>query len=121
MSVTQTGLVRVYRNLNRKLWSIRRKGLVVDRVPCVLLRSVEFVISPSGLNRARNTGVRNVHAFAEGFLVGCGENMSLQGLSWIRYSLTRGSFIDVATGKPVRGAATVYFSELGSAWGKGLF
>lgn len=65
--------VRVYRNLNKGGWSIlamsgENKGRVVAHVDYVILKSVMFVISKSGLARAQASKVRNVHSFAQGEL-----------------------------------------------------
>lgn len=62
----------MYRCLNRPgvVYSIQSERRVVAHARSVILRSVRFVILPAGRRRAIKTGQRNVHAFAEGTLVG---------------------------------------------------
>lgn len=59
-----------YRNLNRKrvVWSVRdtKSGLVVDRVPEVILRDVTLKVSQAGRARVLKNKRRNVHAGIEG-------------------------------------------------------
>lgn len=57
---------QVYWHSRKKLYSVRRGGKVVEHTPEITLRDVRFVVSQSGLRRYRETGVRNVHAWANG-------------------------------------------------------
>lgn len=67
---------RVYRNLNRPSrfsimsWEGETKGLVLGYGRAVGLSAVVLKVQAGGLERARKTGTRNVHALADGFLVG---------------------------------------------------
>lgn len=70
----------VYRNLHNGLFSIREKKskLVVAHARKVGLCNVKFVVKEAGNKRARDTGVRNVHAWVEGEL-GIFEGVSYKG------------------------------------------
>jgi len=63
--------VDVYRNLNDGCLSIKSRessdyGHVVAHKPKVSLRDVEFVVREAGQQKTRDSGTRNVHAFARG-------------------------------------------------------
>jgi hypothetical protein len=72
--------VDVYRNLHAtddfERWSVLSRdsdyeyGRVIDHGKTVSLRNVEMVIHQSGLEKYRETGVKNVHAFLRGELLG---------------------------------------------------
>jgi hypothetical protein len=63
-------MVFCYRNLNRKgvVWSVRSKktGLVVARLPVVVLKNVELKVSQAGRKRVLRAKRKNVHAGAQG-------------------------------------------------------
>lgn len=61
--------VRVRKNIVQGDYSVLVKGKVVARQDLVVLKDVVFVVSEAGNRRARETGVRNVHAFADGVYV----------------------------------------------------
>lgn len=65
--------VDVYRNLNKDCLSVKclvpgsdRYGIVVSHEQKVHIQSPEFVVQDAGRQRARERGVRNVHAFVRG-------------------------------------------------------
>lgn len=60
--------VEVYRNLNRGGYTIRQGGKVRAHADELVLLDVEFVVSGAGHARCLRTGVRNVHAWAKGYL-----------------------------------------------------
>ena len=53
----------IYRNLNRGGFSVKYKGLVVDRPAEFIATDVEFRVSKASQNRARKQKSRNVHAY----------------------------------------------------------
>lgn len=53
----------IYRNLNRGGFSVKHKGLVVDRTNNFYAENVEFRVSGASQNRARREQRRNVHAY----------------------------------------------------------
>lgn len=66
--------VQVYKNLHRHAYSIRAasgasKGLVIAHARSVLLFDVRFHVSEAGRQRVLRDKARNVHAWAEGFLL----------------------------------------------------
>lgn len=66
--------VRVYRNLNRKCWSIRQNQLIVAHATTLELADVKPIVSARGRERVVNEGRKNVHAFMEGMLVECDDD-----------------------------------------------
>jgi hypothetical protein len=66
--------VDVYRNLNRKCFSIRSRekenyGRVIGHANTVAVRDASFIVQPAGREKVVRTGVKNVHAFVRGDLV----------------------------------------------------
>ena len=65
--------VWAYRNLRAgrhtpAVWSLWQSGRVVAHARACCLTDCEFRVRPSGRQRARRTGRRNVHAFCVGYL-----------------------------------------------------
>jgi len=60
--------VRVYRNLNNGTLSIKQNGHIVGHAQEVTLMNVLFIVSDSGHNRFLREGVKNVHAYVEGYV-----------------------------------------------------
>ncbi|WP_447715393.1 hypothetical protein [Methylobacterium sp. D48H] len=56
----------VYRNLTRRLWSVREGGRVIEHVQEISLRDVRLVVQPGGRLACLRTGTRSVHAYARG-------------------------------------------------------
>lgn len=61
----------VYYNLRKKCLSIRSRekktyGKILKYRPSVVVKNAKFIVQPAGLKRARQTGVKNVHAFVRG-------------------------------------------------------
>lgn len=61
--------VQVYRNLNDGCLSVKVKGIVRGHAMSVELSDVRFTRDDRSWEAARDAGVKNVHAFAEGVLV----------------------------------------------------
>jgi hypothetical protein len=51
-------------------WSGRYKGLVLGYAKVIALSDIVLKVQAGGLAKAQTTGVRNVHAVADGLLVG---------------------------------------------------
>lgn len=65
--------VRVYRNLNNGLWSIKaREGefnnKVIYHAKTLKLLAVRFIVSEAGRLRVKRDKSKNVHAYAEGIV-----------------------------------------------------
>lgn len=56
----------VYRNLTRRVWSVREGGRVVGHVHEIALADVRLVVQPGGRAAVIRTGTRSVHAWARG-------------------------------------------------------
>lgn len=61
--------VRVYWNLHKNVWSIMKKGIVIEHRDVVTLINVRFIVSQAGRSRVLKEKKKNVHAFADGILV----------------------------------------------------
>lgn len=69
--------VRVYRNLNKKTYSVLdwraaspTKGRVIAHADELTLEKCQFVVQPAGREHVRNGGNKVVHAFIEGEWMG---------------------------------------------------
>ena len=63
-----TKRVQVYYNIRRGDYSVCQSGRVIDHVDSIILRDVRFNVAPAGRDKARATGVKNVHATVTGFI-----------------------------------------------------
>lgn len=54
----------IYRNLRENLFSIKHKGIVIDRQSDLVLFNVKFQVSEKGRQRVINSKRKNVHAYA---------------------------------------------------------
>lgn len=109
LNVGQT--VKVYRNLNNGRYSIMdcTTGLVLAHADCLELTNVRFIIRKGGLQKARVTGVRNVHAFAEGIFSGADVKKDTSIWEEFTYNpFQTNNFVDCFSGFPVVRASNVY-------------
>jgi len=62
--------VRMYWNLHKHLWSVQdcKTGRVTDHVTALTLADAKFVVRPTGREKVRREGKKNVHAFAVGHI-----------------------------------------------------
>lgn len=110
--------VNVYRNLLKKVWSIRscRTRRVVEHAAKLVVEDVVFRVGAGGRARALREGRRNVHAYVmgrRGKHVPSGEQVR------VRYNPFRaGTFTD-EEGHPVTKARAVVFAEDGTAYAVG--
>ena len=66
--------VRAYRNLHTGLWSVksmegRNYGRVIMHCDTVVLNNAKFVVLEKGRQRVIKEGRKNVHAFAQGWMI----------------------------------------------------
>ncbi len=61
--------VDVYFNLNKRIFSVRHKGIVIIHTPHLSLKDVTFVVSEKGRQKVIAKKCKNVHAVARGILV----------------------------------------------------
>jgi hypothetical protein len=108
--------VEVYWNLHKRLFSVRalegeNKGRVIAHSYGIQLKDAKFVSQPAGRNRVRREGIKNVHAFVRGRMLGYDRNESLchgdatKGITYNPYKYD--TFVEVGTGKPVHSASHV--------------
>lgn len=109
--------VDVYRNLKKDCLSIKSMqqphyGKVVAYMDFVYMKDCKFVVQDSGLDRARETGDRNVHAFVRGEIISpdllsCDED----GFILIQYDLFDfGGFVD-SKGREIKSADHVFIDD----------
>ncbi len=62
--------VQVYFNSRpeHRCWSVRQRGRVVGHADFLVLRDVTWRVQPSGRERVRREGKKNVHAYASGWV-----------------------------------------------------
>ena len=60
--------VSVYFNLHKNIFSIQRKGLVVDHVRNVKLLEAKFAVQPAGHAKVLVEKKKNVHAYVRGYI-----------------------------------------------------
>lgn len=62
--------VQVYFNSRpeHRCWSVRQRGRVVGHADFLVLRDVTWRVQPSGRERVRREGRKNVHAYASGWV-----------------------------------------------------
>jgi hypothetical protein len=108
-------VVEVYRNLHRRCWSVRHKGLVVAHCQSIDLRNAQFIVRQSGRNKVLRTKRKNVHAFVKGEL----ESMTLHddkrctsGMIGVSYNPYKTEwFIRTDNGMPIHHASAVHLSH----------
>lgn len=107
--------VFVYRNLHKKLWSVRAmdgpdKGRVIQHATKLSLANCTFKVSESGRQRVIREKRKNVHAGVQGTLIeplAPGECSSKITYDPYRFA----TFVDAKTLEPVHHADMVKFEE----------
>lgn len=61
-------LVKVYRNLRDKCYSVQYRGKVIAHVDSIVLKRAAFVVSEAGRQRVIKSKRKNVHAFVRGYV-----------------------------------------------------
>lgn len=79
-----TGLVFVYRNLHKNCWSVKdiKSGLVLSHTKRLILRQVMFQVSERVRDRIRETGRKEIHAGAIGYISNARECNELDDLHY---------------------------------------
>jgi len=102
--------VSVYFNLHKNIFSIQRKGLVVDHVRNVKLLEAKFAVQPAGHAKVLVEKKKNVHAYVRGYITHvCDEGKCLGDGNWsdnpsirISYNPYKADyFYNIETGEPV--------------------
>jgi hypothetical protein len=98
----------IYRNLNRGGFSIKHKGLVVDRVNTFEAENVEFRVSGASRNRARREQSRNVHAYIVCERYSRPHYPDIEGMQQVYYHpLITDNFVLANTTTPIHEASRV--------------
>lgn len=103
---------QVYWNVHKRQYSVRHKGRVVDHSSSVVLTGVSFRVQPAGQRKVRETGQKNVHAYAAGERptgLLCDSvvdaMLAAEKLPQVTYNPTKhDTFVRVDTGAPVHTA-----------------
>lgn len=115
----------IYRNLRTGNWSIRSRGIVRGHADTVCASWAQFVVQPAGRRRAVESGQRNVHAFvrtdtlvtgndADGTAFELPHGDTLRRVTYNPFKAA--TFVDAATGAPVRHADTVWMLHDGAVY-----
>lgn len=64
--------VWIYRNLRRKLYSIRQSNRIVAHTDAIMLKNAEFKVNEAGRKRVLEEKRKNVHAFVIGYIIKSG-------------------------------------------------
>jgi len=100
--------VSIYRNLNDKCLSVLHKQRVAGHAGAVILENVRFRVQEGGRQTVLRTGRKNVHAFVDGILMQCSQDICVpeatDGIQ-VSYNPRRaGYFYNRETGEPVHQA-----------------
>lgn len=112
------GLVAAYRNLHFKqeiVYSVRdrKRDRLIAYTPAITLRDAVFRIKASEQRRAVLRHERNVHAFADGFVVPTGQD-GIEGWRTARYNVFKwDTFVDADTETPILRARYVHLGPSG--------
>ena len=63
----------LYKNLHKNMFSIKYKGIVIDRNNFQIMKNVSFNVNKKGQELVRKEKRKNVHATISGFLVSLNE------------------------------------------------
>ena len=109
----QSQVVTIYRNLNRKCFSIKDKktGLVVAHADKFRIENVRCKVSEAGRQRVLKRKQKNVHAMLNGLYIGNCEMDTLQ-MDEVYYDpYTLDSFVNKRTGEKLTEIDLVYFED----------
>ena len=108
-TVDTNSKLEVYRCLNRKgrWFSIRQGGLVRAHTTMIKLEQVEFKVNLQGKKRARESGIRNVHATITGWITNKELKDPIGNVSYNPFSLE--GFL--CNGQPIKESNYIEISE----------
>lgn len=103
----------IYRNLNKlDYFSIKLRGLVIDRQRAFIAHDAEFRVSEAGRQRALKTRDRNVHAYVVTGKYAVVDSIDTTKLKEVTYNPFKlSSFVLKETGEPIKKAEYVYFYQ----------
>ncbi|WP_449409742.1 hypothetical protein [Methylobacterium komagatae] len=106
-------LLDVYYNRTRDLWSVRRRRLVIEHTPSVVLMDCRLHAGESARLRCERTGQRDVHAWVRGRLA---DGPRPPDAIRIGYRPAQPGFRRRDTDEIVTAASAVWFEPDGTAW-----
>lgn len=110
-------LVKVYRNLRTKCWSIKQKSKVISHQNTLVLKDVVFKVSEKGRQRVLAQKQKNVHAYVCGSWIQETINLDSQQPVLIKYDpYKHDSFFRVEDGSSIHKADFVIFAEQGKCY-----
>ena len=65
--------VDVYRNLIRKMWSVRQNGIIIGHCTQIYLWGCDYIVGEGGRQRVLRERVKNVHAYVRGYVCEVGD------------------------------------------------
>jgi hypothetical protein len=104
-------IVQVYRNLTRKCYSLRSKGLVIDHATDVTLKNAVFKINQRGVQKIREGHRKYVVAVVEG--VRCEDTYDMEEMTQIRFNPKQMDTFQTLDGKPVYTANLIALTSKG--------
>ena len=114
-------LIKVYRNLHRKCWSIKEGNKPVMHADLLTVVNPSFVVQPGGQARVRREKKKYVHAFIKGELnrrvmpsIG---NTAVTGRRITYNPYKHDTFVWASNGQPVKNCSQVFLDHNGQAWG----
>lgn len=103
--------VNVYRNLHKPgFFSVRQNGRVVTHRVSLCLHDCWFRVQPAGHKRVIESGRKNVHAYASGFVAYCFPHPPAGECRQVTYRPEDGPSFYCA-GEPIQGAPIVWMDE----------
>lgn len=108
---------KVYRNLHRGGYSIKRGAHVVSHQDTVVLLDATFTVGEAGRQRVLREKKKNVHAFVSGLVSSFSDTQAddiiKDGVRVSYNPYKAGHFIDVTTGEPIHYAFVVAITTRG--------
>ena len=100
-------IVEVYRNLSKRVFSIRHKGVVIGYASNVELSDAVFRVREGGRRRVLESRQKNVHAFVKGTLVSTGSlDVRGEGVTYDPYKYS--TFVRCSDGSEIHESERVF-------------
>jgi hypothetical protein len=103
-------LLYIYRNLRTGGFSVRHKGLVVERITEGVAFDVTFKVNEGGRQRVLREKQKNIHSFVVARGLARTTTRTAEGLSELKYNPYKQDCFTV-DGKPIQRAAAVLFRD----------
>lgn len=100
----------IYRNLHTGGFSIKHRGLVIDRGDSFVAESVTFKVNEKGRQRVLDQGRKGVHAYAVADKYKFNDSIKIDNLCEITYNPYKFPFF-TAAGSSIHSASTIAFKN----------